>query len=118
MEEAIKTLKEEILLSAMRYFADDEQLSGEEIPELVADFVIEQYKGHRHFPSSFTEERIAKDLLEHKATLTMMVVDCFSHYGSEGEVSHNEKNISRSYENAYVSQSLLNTILPYVDFFN
>lgn len=110
-------LATELKLKAEKYLESDEQLCGEEIPVLIADFVIEQFRLQRNYPGHFSEKRIMEDMLRHKSTLVMMTVDCFSHYGAEGETSHQEKNISRNYENAYVSKSLLNSITPYVGVF-
>ena len=39
--------------------------------------------------------------------------ELISKRGAEGEVIHIEDNIHRDYENAYVSQALLNQIVPY-----
>lgn len=108
------TIAEQIRDKAVEYLQDDEQLKGETPPMLIADFVIEQYKIHRNYPPHFSAERIEDDLTSHLSTLAMAVVDVFSHYGAEGETEHREKNITRIYENAYLSKSLFGTIPPYV----
>lgn len=107
-------LNEEIMGRVNEYLSLDDQLKNQIPPFLVIDFVIEKFKEHRHYPKSFDEEQIEEDLRKHLSTLSMCVVDIFSHYGAEGETSHSEKNITRTYENAYMSQSLLNGVLPYV----
>ena len=105
----------EMLRDAQRYLEADEELKDEKIPNLVAEFVIEKFIQHRNYPDSFTYERIEKDLCRHKATIAMAIVDVFAHYGAEGETSHSEKNISRAYESAYVSSSLFEDVLPFVN---
>ena len=110
----MSSLSDEIIDKACEYLSLDDQLREQVPPFLVVDFVIEKFKEHRHYPSSFTEERIEADLKNHISTLAMCVVDIFSHYGAEGETSHQEKNITRVYENAYMSKSLLDGVLPYV----
>lgn len=42
-----------------------------------------------------------------------IAVELYNRQGAEGEQSHSENGISRSYENAYVSSSLLKRIVPY-----
>lgn len=42
-----------------------------------------------------------------------IAVEIYNRAGAEGELSHSENGISRSYENAYVSSSLLKRIVPY-----
>lgn len=109
----------EVLYDAQIYMKSNPQFGKDEkIPELVAQFAVEQFKVHRNYPSTFTKEKIKEDLMKHKSTIVMMAVDCYSHYGAEGEVSHGEKNITRSYENPYISKSLLDKVMPFVDFFN
>lgn len=49
--------------------------------------------------------------------IAMAVVDLKAKEGAEGETSHSENSISRSYENAYVSSSIFNDVLPYVHFY-
>lgn len=42
-----------------------------------------------------------------------IAVEIYNRQGAEGEQSHSENGISRSYESAYVSSSLLKKIVPY-----
>lgn len=42
-----------------------------------------------------------------------IAVELYNRQGAEGEQSHTENGISRSYENAYVSSSLLKRIVPF-----
>ncbi len=43
-----------------------------------------------------------------------MALELFSKRGAEGEVSHSENGISRGYESASISPSLLNMVVPKV----
>ena len=104
----------EMLTDAQKYLDADEELKDEKIPQLVADFVIEKFIQHRNYPSHYTQPRIEADLRNHQSTITMAIVDVFAHYGAEGETNHNEKNISRAYESAYISNSLFDDVLPFV----
>lgn len=110
----MSTLSEELRAKATEYLNDDPQLQGEVPPTLLCDFVIEKYKQHRNFSVSDTDEYMERDMRNHISTLAMAVVDLFAKCGAEGEKSHSEKNISRVYENAYISTSLFEDILPLV----
>lgn len=44
-----------------------------------------------------------------------IAVELFSKVGAEGETVHSENGISRTYENAGVSNSLINEIVPYLE---
>lgn len=106
------SLSEELKTKATEYLNDDAQLKGEVPPTLICDFVIEKYKQYRHFTEEDTEEFVENDIKNHLSTLAMAVVDLFSKYGAEGEASHSEKNITRVYENSYISKSLFKDIKP------
>ncbi len=43
-----------------------------------------------------------------------IAIELYSKQGAEGEVSHSENGISRSYESSFVSPSLLNMVIPKV----
>lgn len=43
-----------------------------------------------------------------------VAVDLYNKRGAEGEISHSENGISRSYESSWVSQELLNEVVPMV----
>lgn len=108
---------EKIKIKVSEYFDDIPELSGQSPSTFLIDFVIEKYKQQRNFPSIFTEERIESDILQHISTIAMAVVDLKMKEGAEGETSHSENYTSRTYENAYISSSIFNDVLPYVDIF-
>ena len=110
-------LAEEITKSAKEYMSHDDYMKNMEVPVLVVNFVIEQAK--RRYPKSYTSDKKEELLLdEYVNLLGMMVVDCLAHYGAEGEKQHTEKNISRIYQSAYISQDLLGQLPNYVDILN
>lgn len=110
-------IAESIKKKATEYFDTIPELKGEEPSALLIDFVIEKYKQQRNFPPHFTEVQIEEDMENHLSTLAMAVVDLKAKEGAEGETTHGENSTSRSYENAYISLSVFNDILPYVHTF-
>lgn len=47
-------------------------------------------------------------------TQIKIAIELYNKRGAEGQISHNENNISRTYENANVSLSLLSEIIPVI----
>lgn len=109
-------ISEELTQKATEYFNSIPELAGQTPSPLLVDFVIEKYTQRRHYPHTFTEEKISSDMQSHLSTMAMAVVDIFVKSGAEGETSHSENGINRSYENAYISSSVFNDICPYIDF--
>lgn len=109
MDEIIETIKDKVT----GYFADIPEMEGEVVSKLLVEFVIEQYKHIRRFPSTFTDEQIQNDILNNTSIIAMAVVDLKAKEGAEGETSHSENSTSRSYENAYISSSIFKGVLPY-----
>lgn len=107
-------VREELAQIATDYFNSIPELQGEVPSMLLVDFVIEKYKQHRNYPNAFTEDKIGRDMADHLSTMAMAVVDLHMKVGAEGQTSHSENGISRSYENAYISMSIFNDVLPYV----
>lgn len=107
-------IREILVERATEYCGAYEELKGKEIPSLLADFVIEKYRQQRNYPSSFNDEKIEKDMKDHLSTLAMAVVDLFLKMGNEGTTSYSESGIKTAYENAYISLSLFNDVLPFV----
>lgn len=107
-------IRDELLEKSTEYFQAFPDLKGESPSPFLVDFVIEKYIQHRNFPSNFTDEKIKADMRNHLSTMAMAVVDIFLKAGAEGEINHSENSVSRTYENAYISASVFNDVLPYV----
>lgn len=106
-----------LLVKVTEYFQSIEELEGVTPPTMLLDFAIEKYKQKRNYPSTFNDAKIVNDLNSNLSTIAMAVVDLFMKTGAEGETEHQEKNIARVYENAYISNSIFADVLPYVKFF-
>ena len=108
---------EKVKAKAIAYFEEQSDISGEAPSILLVDFVMEKHRDLRNYPSSFSDEKIEKDIEKHISTIAMAVVDLKMKEGAEGETSHSENSTSRTYENAYISSSIFKDVLPYVDIF-
>lgn len=76
-------------------------------------FLIEAAEGivlNRRYPYGYPEGTVVESRFEH--IQIQIAVELFSKMGAEGETAHSESGISRSYEAADVSPSLLRRIIP------
>ena len=83
-------------------------------PLSIVDFVIEHIEQSCHFPSHFAEKNIVSDLSKGKNTLAMACVDVYAKAGAEGQKSHSENGVSRTYDSSWISPSIYNAFPNYV----
>lgn len=83
----------------------------ESFPQSIVDFVIEYSVNESHFPMYFSEEQIADRLDRCVNAMAMACVETYSRVGAEGERSHSENAISRTYDGAWIS-TRLHDVLP------
>lgn len=95
------------------YLEDVETSSG--LLSMLVDLTIEEFKRVRNYPSSYTEEQIVNDMKKHLNTIAIAVVEVFNKQGAEGQTSHGENGISRTYENAFISNSLFRNVVPFAN---
>lgn len=91
--------------------------TGENInkfPTSIVDFVIEYVTNQCHFPKHFTERNIVYDLERGKNSLAMACVDIYSKVGGEGQLSHSENGVSRSYQSSWITFDLISYFPNYV----
>ena len=84
-------------------------------PTSIVDFVIEFAVAESHIPNHYSENDIAEKLSEYQTILAMMCLDIYSKYGSEGETGNREGVISRTYESAWISKSLIASLPNFVN---
>lgn len=70
---------------------------GVETSDLVVTLAIEQFETIRNYPPSWDEIRKLDDMEKHKATIAMAAIEIDAKDGAEGQLSHGESGISRSY---------------------
>jgi len=106
----ISELTELVQSKALSYSVE----AGESIeifPSSIVDFVVEYAINESHFPASFNEDKIASRLNRCVSALAMACVEVYSRMGAEGERSHSENAISRTYDGAWIS-TRLHDVLP------
>ena len=80
--------------------------------ELLA-ILVDQAEGivlNQRFPFGVPEKAMVPAMYEH--IQLQIAVELFSKMGAEGQTSHSENGIGRTYESADVSPSLLKRIVP------
>ncbi len=90
--------------------------TGEKIsafPISIVDFVIEYVTNECHFPKHFKERNIVYDLERGKNSIAMACVDIYSKAGAEGQTSHSENSVSRSYQSAWITFDLISNFPNY-----
>ena len=111
--ETMQELTEYVRNKAKEYVTETGETMTE-FPLSIADFVIENISQNCHFPSHFEEKNIVSDLSKGKNSLAMACVDVYAKAGAEGQKSHSENGISRTYDSSWISPSIYNTFPNYV----
>lgn len=79
------------------------------------DYLLEQAEGivlNRRYPFGPPEGATVPQVYEH--TQIQIAVELYSKMGAEGQTGHSENGVSRSWEAADISPSLLRRIVPMV----
>lgn len=66
------------------------------------------------YPYGHDEQQREKALLQYADNIEQIYIYLFNKQGAEGETSHNENGVSRTYENAGIPSSYLADIVPCV----
>ena len=107
-------LSEEVRAKALLY-AKEQDDTIENFPLSIVDFVIEFAQAESHFPNHYSKSDVENILSNYTTVLAMMCQDVYSKIGSEGELSNSEGQISRSYESAWISKSLIASLPNFVN---
>ena len=114
--ETINELSEYVGNKALSYLKDNGE-DIEKFPTTIVDFVIEYTANSCHFPKHFVEKDIVYDLEKGKNALATACIDIYAKVGAEGQLSHSENGVSRSYENSWITFNLLAHFPNYVSTF-
>lgn len=90
-------------------------ISPDTAKEELLSYLLEQAEGivlNKRYPFGVPDGATVPDVYTH--TQLRIAVELFSKMGAEGQTGHSENGISRSYEAADVSPSLLKHIIPVI----
>ena len=91
------------------------QIGDESVADELLLTYLEDAKGiilNKRYPFGYPEGTEVEP--KYETVQVKMALELFSKRGAEGEVSHSENGISRGYESASISSSLLNMVVPKV----
>ena len=91
------------------------QIGDDSVADELLLTYLEDAKGivlNRRYPYGYPEGTEVEPRYE--TVQVKIALELFSKQGAEGEVSHSENGISRSYESSSISSSLLKMIVPKV----
>lgn len=104
--ETMEELKEYVREKALSYWLETDTTGTTSIiPSSIVDFVLEVFSNG--YPKRYTEKMIVEDLDRFKNSMAMACCDVYAKAASEGETSHSENGISRSYDSAWITPRLL-----------
>lgn len=92
--------------------------TGQKIEKMltsIVDFVIEYFINCSNFPTGCTEAKKAQMMRQYVNAMAMGCVEVYAKAGAEGQLSHSENSISRSYESTWISPELLRDLPNYVN---
>lgn len=83
-------------------------------PMSVVRFVIEYAINNCHFPENYSNETIVEIMNKFQSSLAMACVDVYNKAGAEGEKSHSENGVARTYSDSYIDKNLLSSLPNFV----
>lgn len=89
-------LKEE-LLSDLKKELEKEPVFSAEVLECKIDNAIKEVVRARKYPKDYSEDQIKNDVSEYYSNIRNIALFDYNQIGSEGQTSHNENGINRSY---------------------
>lgn len=111
---AIDELSVAVTGKALNYLRE----TGENIehyPVSIVDFVVEYAIRESHIPKHYSDKDKARLFSNYVSTLAMMCNEVYMKVGAEGETHHSEGNTSRTYDSAWISKSLINSLPNFVN---
>lgn len=113
---SMQMIKESIVENTLIYFETTGESISDEFLLLLVDSLVDEYKSKRNYPGYFTEEQIEADVaayLNRKKTYfaTKVIPAMVGKIGAEGQVSHSENGISRTWE----TDAWFSDVIPYCE---
>jgi len=90
------TFEQELMADLISELEDDEDFSEKKL-SLKLKNAIREVKSARHYPRHYTDEMIASDLEQYYSIIRDVALYDYNMIGAEGEATHSENGISRTY---------------------
>lgn len=107
-----ETIEKEILDDLLNELESESTLNEDALERKVKN-AVKEVKRARRYPSNYTEEQIQADLYGYYSNIYNIALYDYNQIGAEGEQSHSENGISRSYVDR---DKLFYGIIPFARF--
>lgn len=116
----MEELKKYVNEKSTEYWNDtaDTTQKIEKMPTSIVDFVVEHFFNSSNFPRTYKDAKKVEVMRKYQNTMAMACVEVYAKAGAEGELSHSENSIGRSYDTTWIPDKLTRDLPNYVDFFN
>ena len=99
------------------YTEKSHETIGDSMVLMVIDMLCEKFIAVKSYPSSWTEEEITFDVNcyfdSHSARIALKIPEIVGRMGAEGEITHNENGINRTYANGDVLYNAFPDVVPF-----
>lgn len=96
--------------------ASNEKISDAYISMLI-DMLVEKYMDVRSYPSTWSDSEIQDDVTNyfesHSARIAAKIPEIYGRMGAEGEITHNENGINRTFGNASPLYGAFPDVVPF-----
>ena len=97
MDEAMSVgLQDELIADLMLELSSEPTFNADALKQKVVG-AIREVKRARKYPSYYTDEQIQTDLYEYYSNIRNIALYDYNKIGAEGETSHSENGVNRSY---------------------
>ena len=115
-EISLEKIKESIVENSQEYFKVTGESFKDDFLLLLVDSLVDEYKARRNYPGYFTEDQINADVASYfsrkSAYFAMKIIPTIiGKIGAEGQQSHSENGISRSWE----AENWFPDVIPYCE---
>ncbi len=107
-EQIVATLQDQLIADLTAELNKDSTFN-ESILTIKVVNAIKEVKNARRYPSNYTDAQIEKDLDRYYTNIRSIAIYDYNQIGVEGQQSHNEGGVSRTWVNR---KTLFNGILP------
>ena len=111
MEKTIENLQNSIVKDITDVIGDEESFNEKQLTIKVKLAINETKEKRNYTATSFNDDEIADDLWNYYSVIFNVALYDYNMIGAEGEKSHSENGVSRSYESR---EKLFNSVHPFV----
>lgn len=101
-------LQEELIADLTIELENEDSFDASILTQKIVN-AIREVKNIRRYPSYYSDNQIKKDLYRHYSIIRMVALFDYNWRGADGEKSHTENGVSRSYVDR---KTLFNGVLP------